>query len=296
MVNSKKITFYGRPTHPAPESQRARLTDWPAECHREEIYEVLKKLDGVPYLSTNLFKRVYYYLTQDLKLSDNDAKLLIANKFGYGSFSGMQQGISPGLEFHKERARRPSIQAQIAGDMRSKSTLAKFEKQDDINEHRRLVKLNSGTLDRRGKESVKTFLFHEDVSYLTAIEKLLLDYTDYYLERAIEAYPVPMEFPEYYNSFGMFWNKVMSLHKRGTPDLSKPGLALIKRLCHALFSWGFRRYMAGEIIRRHAPFLPREYRKDHQACKRDACVFVTALDIDYEEMEEEEEGDNIGNR
>lgn len=296
MSTTKKTTFYGRPVYPVAEKLRVLMLSEVSDEKKAAIEDTLKILDGKPYISAKLVEKLVLHLAQVLQgFHIQFAENLVGKRFGYGGFSGMKKSHGT-EEYHKERAKSPSIRAQIEGDMRSQYTISKALKEEQKECQKAARRLLIGDIGGPQRPHHKTFFFYRETQYVEAIEKLLSEYNDCYLQAGVSNYPQKIQMDEYNKSFGLFWKEVVKLHTSGVIDLSVPGLLLIKKLSHYLYSWNFRRYMDGKIISRYAPFLPEAYRAAHVAAKRDTCARII-VDDNYYEMEfEEEPDDNIGNR
>jgi hypothetical protein len=287
---TRRNVYFGRPSSPAPEKLRTKALPEHLEEKREVVETTLAILDGVACFHGPLIVRIVYHLAKELDGDKDLAKELVAQHVGYATWDKFKKSGGNG-EFHKERAKHPGIVAQVRGDMRSKSKVAKETAAAEM-------AIMDGVPGFANGLPVNAYFFFKEPMYLVAIEDLMVEYNDCYLQTAVESYPDRMQFGEYNRSFGIFWKEVTRLHSSGKIDFSVPGLLAIKKLCHQLFSWNFRRYLAGDIIRRYAPSLPREYRAFHVAAKRDNDI-QEVVDIDYSDYPvidyDEEPDDNIGN-
>lgn len=298
MTTAKKIVFYGRAGTPVVEQCRQLHRHLKFRENLEQIEQALSVLDGKPYVSSKLVDRIVWVLTRDLKIGRDDAENLIGQRFGYNGWTGFKRSKKEDEAYHKERARNtPSIAAQLRGDMRSAGQIKKDRRKDERIAEKVERLLQYGTLAGRVHCKPKTYFFFQRPEFVVAIEDLMVEHTDYLLEEAVKSYPYGrMTWEIYRQSFGIFWRKVQQLHTSGKIDFSEPGLKWVKQLSHCLYSWNFRRYMDGEVIFRYARSLPRQYRAIHVAAVRDINT-QTVVDVDYPEMEfEEDPDDNIGNR
>lgn len=296
MTNPKKIYFYGRAGEPVAEKLRVVVLPESLKPKADLINEALSHLDTKGYMSSAYLQRLVFHLRVELGVDSDLAHDLIAKRFGYAHYSGLKRSRKPDEEFHKQRAKRPSIQAQVNGDMRSGAAKGRDRREEQKQEEFAHHKLLVGTLgSSTSSEKYKAYFFHKNTSHLEIIEGVLASYTDCYLQAAAEAYPRRMENDLYYKSFGLFWRKILRLQETGKADFAEPGLRLVKQLCHHLFTWNFRRYLADVVIARYAPYLPVQYRHLHVAAKLDTSSQVV-IDVAYPEMDFiEEPDDNIGN-
>lgn len=269
--------------------------DWvPPEVDREDLERTLSVLDGKPYVLQSLFDRLRTHLFQVNKIPFTQAGDLLARRFGWPYLSSITKTsivkdfeLEGRLTMRKEHAERMRMQelAKVMADRRK--------------EHAKLMKVTSpGRYGDMGKDFGQHYFFAKRPEFVTLLEGLLEEHSDFYLQEIINHYPARMQWDDYHKSFGKFWQTVLAMHNHGHVDFTEPGLASIKRLCHYLYTWCFRRYMDKEIIFRHARFLPRSYRAEHIAFHRDPDTAVLK-DDDYPELpfeDDEEEGDNIGNR
>lgn len=289
MSGEKRTFYYGRAGTPVSEKLRRFNIPESLNPKREAILEVLSHLDSKPYISTHYLQRMVWTLDRDMGLGKDLARDLIAQRFGYAHYSGLNRSKTLDEEHHKRRAREPGIQAQLRGDMRSGTAIARSMREEKRAKEKAERKLLMGELGGpSGGVKHKTYFFFRQPGYVEAIEKLMLTYNDCYLQAAVDSYPAKMDQDVYYTSFGLFWREVLKLQTSKKIDFSIPGLLLIKQLSHYLYSWNFRRYMADEVIARYAPFLPRHYRCLHVAAVRDRSLY-RAVDKDYVEKDIEED-------
>lgn len=269
--------------------------DWvPADVDREELERMLSLLDGKPYVLQSFFERLRSHLFQVNKIPFNQAGDLLARRIGWPYLSSITKShIVKDFELeYRLKVRKAHVelmQKQEAAKAREKL----------MRERTALLKTTGpGKYGEMGKDFGQYYFFTLRPEYVTLLEGLLKEHNDVYLQDTINHYPIRMQWDDYHKSFGQFWSSVVARHNRKEVDFTEPGLDSIKRLCHYLYTWCFRRYMHSDIIFRHARFLPRTYRAAHVAFHRDPDTTVLK-DEDYVELsfdEDEEEGDNIGNR
>lgn len=296
MASSKTIYFYGRAGFPVKESLRAFAVPEELLPKVELIKATLAELDNKPYISSAYFRRVVWYLKEELGLTELLANDLIARQFGYANYNGLKRSRSPDEAYHKQRAKSPGIRAQLMGDMRSSAAKLRDGRKDEKAAREAARVLQNGTMgSSTSSAKYKAYFFHNQPSHVLAIEEKLSGYNDCYLQHAVDHYPRRMENDLYYKSFGLFWREILKMQETGQADFSQPGLRMTKRLCHHLFTWNFRRYLADTVIARYAPFLPVEYRHQHIAAKLDSSPLVD-VDLPYVEMDYADEvDDNFGN-
>jgi hypothetical protein len=258
--------------------------DWiPPEVDREDLERTLSLLDGKPYVLQSFFNRLRTHLFDANKIPHTQAGDLLARRMGWPYLASITQtSIVKDFELEGRLAMR-------------RAHLARMEEQERA---KILKKTGPGKYGEMGKEFGQHYFFTSHRHFVTLMEDLLKEHNDVYLQGIINGWPDRMQWDDYHKSFGQFWQTVLALHNRKEVDFSEPGLDSIKRLCHYLYTWCFRRYMDSDIIFRHARFLPRTYRAEHIAFRRDKDLSVV-VDDDYPELpfdEDEEDGDNIGNR
>lgn len=288
----KRIYCYGRRGVALLPEQRAKLTPVLDDAIDFIAVELgLEQLDDKPYVSITFTQRVIGHLHYDLKVPLDTAKLLVALRMEYPTYKGFLKSL-------KDEA----IYKQKVIQQREHQKL--MEDQQWMKERKRqsnpLAKTGEGNYGMMGAEFGMKYFFEEKTQYLHLIEDMLKVHTDEYLQIAVDAYPVgKMEWIQYHYSFEEFWRKLSRMNTMDTFDFSEPGLKSIRRLAMYLFTWNFRRYIDGQVICRHARFLPRLYRHLHVAAVLDRNT-TQEVDLEYDEVafedEDEEPGDNIGNR
>lgn len=252
-----------------------------------EVEVALQELDDKDFVSTSFCERIRICLT-GLGIPKDDAEMLVALRLDYPSWKALRKS-----QVSEEKR---NVKRQQAREHEHRMKLQELEK------GRRKVfkKTSEGHYGIMGAEFGKRYFFEDKTQYLHLIEELLKEHHDEYLQISVDTYPVgKMEWIQYHWSFDSFWIKVLRLHTMEKFDFSEPGLDAVRRLAMYLFTWNFRRYIDGQIIYRHARFLPRLYRHIHVAARLDRNTTVE-VDADYPDVafedEHEEPGDNIGNR
>lgn len=289
MTERKRIYCYGRRGVPLTPEQRAKVTPTlPDEVDFIAVELGLEQLDDKPYVSVTFTQRIIRHLIQDLGVPLEVAQLMVAVRMEYPTYKGFLKSLK-GEEIYKAKvAQQREHQKRMEIDQRVKQR----KKQSNP-----LSATGEGNYGAMGTEFGMRYFFEEQTQYLHLLEEMLKEHCDEYLQIAVDKYPHDkMEWIQYHYSFEEFWRKVSRLHLMEKVDFGAPGLTSIRRLAMYLFTWNFRRYIDGQVIYRHARFLPRLYRHLHVAARFDQ-HYVVEVDLEYEEVafEDEEPGDNIGN-
>lgn len=286
----KRIYCYGRRGVALLPVQRAKLT--PVLSDDVDFISVelgLEQLDDKSYVSISFTQRVIIHLT-DLGVPREDAQLLVALRMEYPTYKGFLKSLKDEAIYKEKVYQQQRVQKQL----QDQAWLKERVKNDP------LARTGEGNYGLMGAEFGMRYFFEEKTQFLHAIENLLKTHMDQYLQLAVDVYPYDkMGWIQYHWSFDEFWRKVSRLNTMDEVDFSEPGAKSVRRLANYLFTWNFRRYIDGQIIGRHARFLPRLYRHLHNA----ACFDRNAaeeVDLEYDEVafedEDEEPGDNVGNR
>jgi hypothetical protein len=287
----KRIYCYGRRGTPLTKEQREKLTPTlPNEVDFIAVELGLEQLDDKAYISITFTTRVIRHLAHDLGVPYEMAQLLVAMRMEYPTYKGFLKSLKD------EEIWKQKVAAQ-------REHIRQMENQQWIKERKKksnpLSATGQGNYGAMGAEFGMRYFFEEKTQYLHLLEEMLKEHRDEYLQIAVDAYPQgKMEWIQYHYSFEEFWRKVNRLNLMDKVDFDEPGLSSIRRLAMYLFTWNFRRYIDGQVIYRHARFLPRLYRHLHIAAMLDKNT-VQEVDLEYEETafeDEDEPGDNIGNR
>ena len=287
----KKVFYYGRRPIPLQPEQIARLR--PVLDDKVDFIEVelaLENLDDKFYVAATFCERIIIHMRDQLGVSREDGELLIALRLDQPNVKALKKSRRA-EEYYKGKL------AQMREHQKRMEDQA-WEKERKKNNP--LARTGEGNYGLMGAEFGMRYFFEEQTQFLHAIEDLLKTHIDEYLQIAVDAYPLgKMEWIQYHYSFEEFWRKVSRLNTMDEVDFSEPGAKSVRRLANYLFTWNFRRYIDGQIIGRHARFLPRLYRHLHIATCLDRHT-AKEVDLEYDEVpfedENEEPGDNIGNR
>lgn len=287
----KRIYCYGRRGMALTPEQRARLTpELPKEVDFIAVELGLEQLDDKPYISITFTTRVIRHLAHDLGVPYDMAQLLVALRMEHPTYKGFLKSLKDEA-IYKQKV----IQQREHQKLMEDQAWQKERKKNDP-----LARTSEGNYGLMGAEFGMRYFFEEKTQYLHLIEGLLKTHRDEYLQIAVDAYPHgKMAWIQYHFSFDEFWRKINRMRLMDEFDFSEPGMASVRRLALYLFTWNFRRYIDGQVIYRHARFLPRLYRHLHVAANLDRGTEVE-VDLEYDEVafedEHEEPGDNIGNR
>lgn len=285
----KRIYCYGRRGVALTPEQRAKLTPvLPDEVDFIAVELGLEQLDGRPYASVTFTQRVIRHLSQDLSVPLEMAQLLVAMRMDYPTYKGFLKTLKE-EKIYQWKVAQQRVHKKLMVDQ-----LQMKERKKQSNP---LSATGEGNYGAMGTEFGMRYFFEEQTQYLHLLEEMLKEHCDEYLQIAVDKYPHDkMEWIQYHYSFEEFWRKVSRMHLMEKVDFGVPGLTSIRRLAMYLFTWNFRRYIGGQVIYRHARFLPRLYRHLHVAARFDHHQAVE-VDLEYEEVafEDEEPGDNIGN-
>jgi hypothetical protein len=287
----KRIYCYGRRGVALTPEQRAKLTPaLPDEVDFIAVELGLEQLDDKPYVSITFTQRVIGHLVYDLKVPRNIAEILVALRMEHPTYNGFLKSLKDETYF-KTKAQQQRIHQKLMEDQA-------WEKERLKNNP--LAGTGQGNYGLMGAQFGMLYFFEQKTQYLHLIEDLLKVHTDEYLQISVDAYPQgKMEWIQFHYSFEEFWRKINRMRLMDEFDFSEPGLKSVRRLALYLFTWNFRRYIDGQIIYRHARFLPRLYRHLHIAAMLDRNT-TQEVDLEYDEVafedEHEEPGDNIGNR
>lgn len=288
----KRIFCYGRRGVALTPVQRAKLTPvLPDEVDFIAVELGLEQLDDKPYISITFTTRVIRHLSHDLGVPYDMAQLLVALRMEHPTYKSFLKSLK-GEEIYKAKVIQ---QRDHQKRMENEQWIKERKKQSNP-----LSATGAGNYGAMGTEFGMRYFFEEKTQYLHLLEDMLKDHRDEYLQIAVDKYPHDkMEWIQYHYSFEEFWRKVNRLNLMEKVNFDEPGLSSIRRLAMYLFTWNFRRYIDGQVIYRHARFLPRLYRHLHIAAMLDRNT-VQEVDLEYEEVpfedENEEPGDNIGNR
>jgi hypothetical protein len=288
----KKVFYYGRRPMPLKPEQLAKLKPVLAdEVDFIAVELALEQLDEKFYVATSFCERIAIHLSSDLGVPRQDADLLVALRLDQPDLKALKKSMRS-LEHYKSKL------TQVRAHTKR---MAEQERAKAIREQERLsplYKTGEGKYGLMGKDFGMQYFFEEKTQYLHLIEEMLKTHTDQYLQISVDSYPEgAMGWLQWHHSFGEFWIKVQRLHLMEHFDFSEPGLKSVRQLATYLFTWNFRRYIDGAIIRKHARCVPRMYRYLHTATRLDRNP-REEIDLEYEEVdfEDEEPGDNIGNR
>lgn len=277
-----KVYLRNYPTRPV---KMPDLTDWiPATVTQEQLDQVLSIVDGKDYLSGQLWDRMHQYMVTDLGLFPACAHDMIAQRLGWATFRSITNKVNPEL-----------LEKTLARHREWRETMERIQTENKERQvHKALVdgKTSDGRYGNMGLEFGKKYFFETNQEYLLYLEERIQEWTDVRLDRVISNWPERMGWEDFLKTFGEFWKHVLNHHKDHL-SFVEPGLLSVKRLANYLFIWSFRRYMEVSVIRRHAKFLPVEYRTSSRAIQRHSTA-TPEPDIDY--GIEEEPDDNIGNR
>jgi hypothetical protein len=288
----KRIYCYGRRGTPLTPEQRAKISPvLPDEVDFIAVELGLEQLDDKPYISITFTTRVIRHLAHDLGVPYDMAQLLVAQRMEHPTYKGFLKSLKD-EKIYKEKVDQQREHQKL---MEHQQRLKELKRQSNP-----LARTGEGNYGLMGAAFGMRYFFEENTQYLHLIEALLKEHRDEYLQLAVDAYPGGrMEWIQYHYSFDEFWRKVNRMKIMEEFDFTEPGMASIRRLALYLFTWNFRRYIDGQIIYRHARFLPRLYRHLHIAAVFDKNP-LQEIDLEYDEVafedEDEEPGDNIGNR
>lgn len=288
----KRIMCYGRRGVALTPVQRAKclpVLDDDIDFIKVELG--LEQLDDKPYVAISFAQRVIIYLNSEVGVSREDAQLLVAVRMEHPTYKSFLKSLK-GEEIYKKKVEAQRLQKKLEEDQ---AWVKERKKKQGP-----LAATSQGNYGLMGTEFGMRYFFEEQTQYLHLIEDLLKNHVDEYLQISVDSYPYgKMEWIQYHYSFEEFWRKISRMGTMEEFDFSEPGMASVRRLAMYLFTWNFRRYMGDLIIYRHARFLPRLYRHLHIAAKLDKNS-AQEVDKEYEEVpfedENEEPGDNIGNR
>jgi hypothetical protein len=287
----KKIFYYGRRNRELLPEQRAKHTPKvPDEVDFILLEIALQQLDDKFYVSTIFCQRLLIHMADDLGLNRDIAEQLIALRLEHPDVKSLKKSMR-NEEYYK---------AIVARQREHQKLLANQAWEKERKKNAPLARTGEGNYGMMGAQFGMRYFFEEKTHFLHAIEDLLKDHTDEYLQLAVDAYPRgKMGWIQYHWSFDTFWRKVSRLNTMDVVDFSEPGAKSVQRLAMYLFTWNFRRYIDGPVIYSHARFLPRLYRHLHIAAVLDRNT-AREVDLEYDEVafedEHEEPGDNIGNR
>lgn len=298
----KKIFYYGRRPTPLKPEQLNKLKPVLGEGIDQSAVEVvLAQLDDKFYVSTTYCDRIAIYLSSTLGVPRDKAELLIALRLDQPDLKALHK--SRRQESHyKERLAKMLEQQRLLEEQAKAKVLRKEERElaKVVRKQSALARTSQGNYGMMGTVFGMHYFFENKIQYLHLIEDMLETHTDEYLQLAVDVYPYgKMGWIQYHYSFEEFWRKVNRMNIMGTFDFSEPGLKSVRRLAMYLYTWNFRRYIEGEVICRHARFLPRLYRHIHVAAVLDQST-AQEVDLEYDEVAFEDEDaypdDNIGNR
>lgn len=284
----RKIFYYARRGKPLQPLQLAKLK--PVVDDEVDFIEVevaLQELDEKDFVSTSFCERIRICLTS-LGIPVDDAAKLVALRMDHPNWKSLKKS-----QCSEERRNEKRRQATEHNNRMKAQELEKGRREI-------FKKTSGGHYGIMGAEFGMWYFFEDKTQYLHLLEDMLKEHHDEYLQIAVDSYPMgKMGWIHYHWSFDSFWIKVVRLSTMEKFDFSEPGLNSVRRLAMYLFTWNFRRYIDGQVIMRHARFLPRLYRHLHVAACLDSNTTVE-VDEEYPEAtfedELEEPGDDIGNR
>lgn len=292
MAGHSKARVYLRPLHPHKSKFPLRMVHTPIDINLDELSRILGMAKDRESMESQFFERLRDALIS-LGYSKDDAEDLVARELGWPSFDSISNSciVKPDKVFHALE-RRKQLRRSIEASKREVEV-------KQIKEVRRKEKHAAfrGRYDTMTAAEGQQYFFVDHPEYIKILENLMQDHTDEWIEVAIKHYPTrPLEWDPFNKSFGAYWRKVLKFRLDTPLVFQAPGLEAIKRLALYLYSWNFRRYLTGPIILRHASYLSREFRANHNAIVRDEQRSSLTVDEEYTYSDVEDDDDNIGNR
>lgn len=312
-MGSKKnaTVYYLRPgkSHVVNQSKFRNVVLEP-HIDKSAVEDILEKIRKRAYISQSLMGRFVHCVWRDLGVGYDDAVSLVWQALGW-----------PGPADITKSCIVKEHQLKDVMEKRKQHEKMMVQQQQEKARKTTLSRITTRRYGSMGAEVGRNYFFNENTECLHALEDLLKDYNNEHIQAGVDHYPRKMGWEEYHLAFGVFWHAVIQLNKSKGISFKEVGPESVKRLAHYLFTWNFRRYLADEIIRRYARFIPPLYRHLHVAAHLDKNPEVLIdeeypLCMDDDEDEEdvmphevfnfddcphlvdefEEPGDNKGNR